>query len=166
MRPRVEKDPDRRIQEAVALVFQKFGELGTVRQTLSWFLEHGLQLPARSVSGEIAWRRPSFGVLYRMLKSDLRRAYAYGKPRARFGMSRGRRARRLAGRRFTTVGARQNDPGTPRDIRRTPRPVGQRIQLLSFVRGQRYCGSGTSCAHRSPPYRAIRPGSVIYFTYL
>src|SRR6059036_3025083 len=64
--PHFEKDPDRRIQEAVALVFQKFGEMGTVRQTLSWFLEHDLQLPARSVSGEITWRRPSFGVLYRM----------------------------------------------------------------------------------------------------
>jgi integrase len=42
---------------SIALVFQKFGEPGTVRQTLSWFLEHGLQLPARSVSGEITWRR-------------------------------------------------------------------------------------------------------------
>jgi DNA invertase Pin-like site-specific DNA recombinase len=78
--PHFEKDPDRRIQEAVALVFQKFGELGTVRQTLSWFLEHGLQLPARSVSGEIAWRRPSFGVLYRMLSNPIYGgAYTYGK---------------------------------------------------------------------------------------
>jgi hypothetical protein len=64
--PHFEKDPDRRIQEAVALVFQKFGDLGAVRQTLSWFLEHGLQLPVRSVSGEITWRRPTFGALYRM----------------------------------------------------------------------------------------------------
>jgi DNA invertase Pin-like site-specific DNA recombinase len=78
--PHFEKDPDRRIQEAVALVFQKFGELGTVRQTLSWFLEHGLQLPARSVSGDITWRRPSFGVLYRMLSNPIYGgAYAYGK---------------------------------------------------------------------------------------
>lgn len=78
--PHFEKDPDRRIQEAVALVFQKFGELGTVRQTLSWFLEHGLQLPARSVSGAITWRRPSFGVLYRMLSNPIYGgAYAYGK---------------------------------------------------------------------------------------
>jgi DNA invertase Pin-like site-specific DNA recombinase len=78
--PHFEKDPDRRIQQAVALVFQKFGELGTVRQTLSWFLEHGLQLPARSVSGEITWRRPSFGVLYRMLSNPIYGgAYAYGK---------------------------------------------------------------------------------------
>ena len=50
--PHFEKDPDRRIQEAVALVFQKFGELGTVRQTLSWFLEHGLAL-----AGAIGRRR-------------------------------------------------------------------------------------------------------------
>ena len=54
--PHFEKDPDRRVQEAIALVFCKFGELGTVRQTLSWLLEHGLQLPARSVAGEITWR--------------------------------------------------------------------------------------------------------------
>ena len=78
--PHFEKDPDRRIQDAVALVFQTFGELGTVRQTLSWFLEHGLQLPARSVCGEITWRRPSFGVLYRMLSNPIYGgAYAYGK---------------------------------------------------------------------------------------
>jgi len=78
--PHFEKDPDRRIQEAVALVFQKFGDLGTVRQTLSWFLEHGLQLPARSVDGEITWRRPSFGVLYRMLSNPIYGgAYTYGK---------------------------------------------------------------------------------------
>src|SRR5437899_8423671 len=50
---RVEKDPDRRVQEAVRLVFSKFVELGTVRQTLLWFLEHGLQVPVRTAPGEI-----------------------------------------------------------------------------------------------------------------
>jgi DNA invertase Pin-like site-specific DNA recombinase len=78
--PHFEKDPDRRIQEAIGLVFRKFGELGTVRQTLSWFLEHGLQLPTRAIAGEIVWRRPSFGVLYRMLTNPIYGgAYAYGK---------------------------------------------------------------------------------------
>jgi hypothetical protein len=66
-----EKDPDRRVQEAIALVFRKFGELGTVRQTLWWFLEHGLQLPVRPASGELVWRRPSYGMLYRMLSNPM-----------------------------------------------------------------------------------------------
>jgi hypothetical protein len=30
--PRLEKDPDRRVQEAIALIFAKFSELATVRQ--------------------------------------------------------------------------------------------------------------------------------------
>jgi DNA invertase Pin-like site-specific DNA recombinase len=78
--PHVEKDPDRRVQEAVALVFRKFGELGTVRQALWWFLEHGLQLPVQAASGEITWRRPSYGMLYRMLSNPMYGgAYAYGK---------------------------------------------------------------------------------------
>src|SRR6266566_1304176 len=62
--PHVEKDPDRRVQEAIVSVFRKFGELGTVRQTLWWFLEHGLQLPVRLATGELVWRRPSYGMLY------------------------------------------------------------------------------------------------------
>ena len=78
--PRLEKDPDRRVQEAIDLVFRKFAELGTVRQTLSWFLEHGLQLPARLVGDDITWRRPSFGMLYRILTNPMYGgAYAYGK---------------------------------------------------------------------------------------
>jgi DNA invertase Pin-like site-specific DNA recombinase len=77
---RLEKDPDRRVQEAVRLVFHKFVELGTVRQTLLWFLEHGLQLPVRTIPGEIRWKRPAYDTLYRMLTNPVYGgAYAYGK---------------------------------------------------------------------------------------
>jgi DNA invertase Pin-like site-specific DNA recombinase len=77
---RLEKDPDRRVQEAVRLVFSKFVELGTVRQTLLWFLEHGLQVPVRTAPGELRWTRPAYGTLYRMLTNPVYGgAYAYGK---------------------------------------------------------------------------------------
>jgi len=77
---RLEKNPDRRVQEAISLVFRKFRELGTVRQTLLWFLEHELQLPTQTPRGELFWRRPSYRSLYRLITSPVYGgAYAYGK---------------------------------------------------------------------------------------
>src|SRR5664280_1961902 len=49
----LEKDPDRRVQQAIVLVFEKFLELGSVRQTLLWFLEQGLEMPARNQLGAV-----------------------------------------------------------------------------------------------------------------
>jgi hypothetical protein len=76
----VEREPDRRVQEAIALAFRKSVELGTVRQALWWFLEHGMELPVRPVSSEIAWPRPSYGMPYRMLSNPVDGgAHVYGK---------------------------------------------------------------------------------------
>lgn len=77
---RLEKNPDRRVQEAISLVFRKFHELGTVRQTLLWFLEHELQLPSQTPRGELFWRRPSYRSFYRLLTNPVYGgAYTYGK---------------------------------------------------------------------------------------
>jgi DNA invertase Pin-like site-specific DNA recombinase len=77
---RLEKDSDRRVQEAIVLVFSKFVELGSVRQTLLWFLEHGLNLPSRPANGDLVWRRPSYATVYRFLTNPAYGgAYAYGK---------------------------------------------------------------------------------------
>ncbi len=77
---KLEKNPDRRVQEAICLAFRKFHELGTVRQTLLWFLEHELQLPTQTARGELFWRRPSYRSVYRLLTNPVYGgAYTYGK---------------------------------------------------------------------------------------
>ena len=80
---RIEKDPDRRVQEAIHLVFRKVVELGSVRQTLMWFLEHGLQLPTRNSRGQLLWKRPRYSMVYGILTNPAHGgAYAYGKTKS------------------------------------------------------------------------------------
>jgi Recombinase len=77
---RLEKDPDRRVQERVLLVFSKFFELGSARQTLLWFLEHGLQVPVSAPRDQVVWRRPRYTTIYAMLTNPAYAgAYAYGR---------------------------------------------------------------------------------------
>jgi len=77
---RYEKDPDRRVQKAIELVFDKVLELGSARQALLWFLEHNLELPVKGMDGQTTWRRPSYATIHRMIENPIYGgAYAYGK---------------------------------------------------------------------------------------
>ena len=77
---RLEKDPDRRVQAAIRLAIDKVAELGSVRQALFWFLEHGLDLPTRVNGGEVVWRRPRYSTIHELIANPAYGgAYAYGK---------------------------------------------------------------------------------------
>ena len=50
---------DRRVAEAIQLVFTKFRELWSVRQTFQWFRDHDVELPANPIRGtRLIWKIP------------------------------------------------------------------------------------------------------------
>jgi DNA invertase Pin-like site-specific DNA recombinase len=77
---RLQKEPDERIRRTIELVFAKFFELGSARQTLLWFMENEMSIPARTIRGDIHWRRPAYCGIHQILTHPAYGgAYAYGR---------------------------------------------------------------------------------------
>jgi DNA invertase Pin-like site-specific DNA recombinase len=97
---KVEKDPDRRIQQAIELVFAKMQEFGSARQVLLWFRGERVSLPAlmHGESGrELVWKLPVYNTIWHMLRNPMYAGgYAFGKTEAR--------TRVVAGRARKTIG--------------------------------------------------------------
>jgi excisionase family DNA binding protein len=94
-RDRIEQDPDRRIQEAICLVFSKFAELQTVRQVLLWMRQEGLPLPAAGHDAEgrtVTWKLPVYNTVHHILTNPIYAgAYAFGRTGSRVRLSDGRK---------------------------------------------------------------------------
>ena len=73
--------PDRRVSEAIQLVFTKFRELWSVRQTFQWFRDHDVELPANPIRGtRLVWKIPSQSLVGDILRNPFYAgAYVWGR---------------------------------------------------------------------------------------
>jgi DNA invertase Pin-like site-specific DNA recombinase len=94
-RDRVEKNPDKRVQEALQLVFTKFAELQSARQVHIWLREEGIELPVKSRQGEahgVVWRLPAYNIVHNILTNPIYAgAYAFGRTKSRVSLEDGRK---------------------------------------------------------------------------
>ncbi len=115
---KMDKDPDRRVQQALELVFTKMTELGSARQVLLWLRDEKVKLPALPRDrGEpqLVWKLPIYNTVLKILRNPAYAgAYAFGKTEARTKVVDGR-ARKTAGhykpRSEWTVLLRDHHPG-------------------------------------------------------
>jgi DNA invertase Pin-like site-specific DNA recombinase len=73
--------PDRRVCEAIQLVFTKFRERWSVRQTFQWFRDHDVELPANPIQGtRLVWKIPSQSLIRDILCNPFYAgAYVWGR---------------------------------------------------------------------------------------
>src|SRR5260221_7321049 len=94
-RDRIEKNPDKRVQHALQLVFTKFAELQSARQVHIWLREEGIELPVKSRQGEahgVVWRLPAYNIVHNILTNPIYAgAYAFGRTTSRVSVKGGRK---------------------------------------------------------------------------
>jgi hypothetical protein len=99
---KVEIDPDRRVEQAVRSVFDRFAALGSARQVLMEFRSQEIQLPVHhpDLSGSrIEWKLPVYNTILSVLTNPVfAGAYAFGKTESRTAVVEGR-ARKTVGHR-------------------------------------------------------------------
>jgi len=96
----MEITPDRQVQEAVRAIFQKFRELGSIRQVLLWYRNEKLMIPTlgqQSGRRKVVWSLPVYPSLLLMLKNPTYAgAFVYGRRQTRTTVVDGR-ARKTRG---------------------------------------------------------------------
>lgn len=92
---RIEKDPDRRVQEALQGVFRKFAEFQSIRQVHLWLRQEKIVLPAVNYSAEgrqIDWKLPVYNTIHHILTNPIYGgSYAFGRTGSRVRIENGRK---------------------------------------------------------------------------
>ncbi len=98
---KIVKDPNLRVQEAIELVFKKFRELGSIRQTYRWFHEENVELPVNKALGgrfQLVWKLPTQSFVSDVLHNPLYAgAYVYGRRLSEVIVEEGRAVKRQKG---------------------------------------------------------------------
>lgn len=91
---KIEIDPDRRVQQAIRSVFDRFAVLGSARQVLMEYRNQGIQLPVHNPDpsgSRIHWRPPVYNAVLRIVTNPVYAgAYAFGKTESRTAVVEGR----------------------------------------------------------------------------
>jgi DNA invertase Pin-like site-specific DNA recombinase len=77
------KDPDQRVQKTIALVFEKFQQLSSIRQTHKWLVEQKIEIPVVTYTDgnrTLTWKIASANTVGHMLNNPVYAgAYVYGR---------------------------------------------------------------------------------------
>jgi DNA invertase Pin-like site-specific DNA recombinase len=91
----IAKDPDRRIAQAITLVFAKFTDMQSVRQVHLWLRHERIPLPAVTYGAEgrvIEWKLPVYNTILHILTNPIYAgAYAFGRTGSRVSIEAGRK---------------------------------------------------------------------------
>jgi DNA invertase Pin-like site-specific DNA recombinase len=100
---RLEMDSDRRIRQAVNLVFCKFDEVGSIRQVGLWLRQEGISLPTVAFGAQgrtVEWRLPRYNSVHRILTNPVYAgAYVFGRTTSQIRVEAGRKAVKVGVRR-------------------------------------------------------------------
>jgi len=88
--------PDQRVSDAIKLVFVKFQERWSVRQTFQWFRDHDVELPANPIQGtRLVWKIPTQSLVRDLLCNPFYAgAYVWGRRPVATVLSEGRLEKR------------------------------------------------------------------------
>jgi DNA invertase Pin-like site-specific DNA recombinase len=161
----VVKDPDQRVQQAIALVFAKFRQTWSIRQTFIWFDDEGIRLPVnKSVGGRmrIVWQPPTHAFIDDVLHNPFYAgAYVYGRRPVETVLKegRGQAARQVP----APTGQSCLHPRSPRglyclaDLRGEPPEDAQQCPRLGGGRGGRVGPLRPGVTGERSALRALRP---------